>query len=174
MGLPPLGSTYEEFVKALPANVSLSLSRSIPNAFEISPPQEYYGGIKTTRLVVQFKQPESATERYWKLIAAVSLPWSCSAEDGKVLFEREEPALKSDFEFTDRALLPNGNGAVLSGISRNRMASVEAECGVAPAENIIFVTYVLLDPNVFAYTNGGPQRMLNAAYAKRPRNSGGR
>ncbi len=166
MGLPPLGSTYEEFAKALPANVSLSVSGSPSDkAFEISP-LEYYGGIKTARLLAQFKMQGAAAERYWQLFAITKLPWVCGADDVKLLFEREEPILKGIFEVTHRVLLPNGKGAVLSGISRDRLYNVQAECMDPPLDSTIVIKYQLLDPNLFAYTDDHFKQMIDKAHAK--------
>lgn len=170
MGLPPFGSTYEEFLKALPETTTLSLSgKPGDKAFEVSPPQIYDGDIKTARLVAQFKLPEATTERYWQLVAVTKLPWVCGSQDLNALFEREEPMLKTNFEFTQRSTLSNGRGAVLSGVSRHRMLMVHAECMDAPIDSTIFIKYQLIDPNLFAYVDGGPKRVLDEAYAKRPK-----
>ena len=167
MGLPPLGSTYEEFTKVLPAGITLSPAGSVDaKAFEISPPRDYYSDIKTARLVAQFKMQGAAVERYWQLLAITKLPWTCGAEDVKLLFEREEPLLKATFEATHRVLLPSGKGAVLSGISRDRMYYVQAECLDAPLETSIMVKYQLIDPSLFADTDDSNQQMIDRAYAR--------
>jgi hypothetical protein len=164
MGLPPLGSTYQEFVQALPAGVVPAVTGSPDlKAFEISPPQNIHGDIKSDRLVVQFASPNTAVERYWRLVAVAKLPWKCGPEDAKDLFEQQETAFKSVFEFTKRSLLANGNGASLSGVSKDRMLTMSVEC----TEQLMSLKYQYIDLNLFAYSDTAVRRLVENEYRKR-------
>jgi hypothetical protein len=164
MGLPPLGSTYEEFVKALPSGVTTTPSgKPETKAFEISPPQDVYGSFKSGKLVVQFASPSTSVERYWRLVAVAKLPWKCGPEDAKNLFEQQETAFKSAFEFTKRSLLASGNGASLSGVSKDRMLTMSVEC----TEQLMSLKYQYIDLNLFAYSGTAVRRLVEDEYRSR-------
>ena len=130
---------------------------------EVSPPQDVYGGIKSGRLVVQFASPTSPVERYWRLIVVAKLPWVCGPEDAKNLFEQQEPVFKQAFEFTKRNVLSNGNGASLSGVSKNKMLTLLAEC----SDQLLSLQYQYVDLDLFAYLSAAPRQMVENAYRDR-------